>query len=75
MTQLDHLGRDEAHGPYAAEVAMRIGRHASFDARVTSAGLLSVGILVSGIVLSTAVVVNAARRNVTTQKGASGDGS
>ena len=75
MTQLDHLGRDEAHGLYAAEVVMRIGPHARFGARMTSAGLLSVGMLVSGILLATAVVVNAARRNVAAEKGTSGNGS
>lgn len=64
MMQLDQAGRDDAHGLPAAEVALRVGRSASLDVRVTSVGLLSVGILVSGILLSTAILVRAAKRRV-----------
>ncbi|QQV76348.1 hypothetical protein H5J25_12735 [Sphingomonas aliaeris] len=64
MMHLDHTGRDDAHDLPDAEVAMRIGRNASLDVKVTNVGLLSVGILVSGILLSTAVLVHAAKRRV-----------
>ncbi len=47
----------------AAEVSVHIGTRVTFDARMTSVGLLSVGVLVSGILLSTAVVVLAAGQN------------
>ena len=52
----------------AASVSVRIGKSVELDARMTSAGLLSVGALVSGILLSTAVIVLAARRNGKAQK-------
>jgi hypothetical protein len=74
MTRLKHLGQDEAHGLYAADISVRIGRHASLDAKLTSAGLLSIGVLVSGILLSTATVVKAARRQAAAERGTVGDG-
>lgn len=64
MTQLDQVNRHEARGVYAAEVTIRLGRHAGLEGRVTSVGLLSVAILVSGILLSTAVIVGASKRSV-----------
>ncbi len=49
----------------AAKVSIRIGKRTTFDASVTTAGLLSVGALVSGILLSSAVIVVAAGRKAT----------
>ncbi len=64
MTDLDHVSTERRRGNgHAAEVSIRIGARTTFDAAVTSAGLLSVGALVSGILLSTAVIVFAAGRN------------
>ncbi len=60
MKNLDHLRRDEIGRGAAAEVSIRIGKRTTFDARMSSAGLLSVGVLVSGILLSSAVIVFAA---------------
>jgi hypothetical protein len=58
------MKQNQARGLYAAEIGIRVGHHASFDAKVTSAGLLSVGVLVSGILLSTGLIVMAARTPV-----------
>jgi hypothetical protein len=46
----------------AATVSIRIGERASFEAGITTTGLLAVGALVSGILLSSAVIVLAAGR-------------
>jgi hypothetical protein len=55
----------EAGTDHAAELSIRLGAGVTIDARVTSAGLLSIGALVSGILLSTAVVVHVAGRKTT----------
>ncbi len=60
MTKLTRLKRHGTGNRHAARVSIRIGDRATFDARVTTAGLLSVGALVSGILLSSAVIVLAA---------------
>jgi hypothetical protein len=52
-----------ASSDYAAEAYIRIGERAHLEARVTTAGLLSVGVLVSAILLSTAVIVSAAGKH------------
>ncbi|MGA1798401.1 hypothetical protein VH567_06435 [Sphingomonas sp. 4RDLI-65] len=60
MTKLDRLDRTEIDTDPAAKVLVRIGTHTTFDASITTVGLLSVGVLVSGILLSSAVIVLAA---------------
>ena len=60
MTKPDSLDRNEIGTEPAAKVSVRIGTHTTFDATITTAGLLSVGVLVSGILLSSAVIVLAA---------------
>lgn len=55
-------------GGTAAEVSIRIGSRATFDASITTAGLLSIAALVSGAILSSALIVVAAGRNRTKQR-------
>ena len=62
METPDRLERNKVGNGNAAAVSIRIGKRTTFDASVTTTGLLSVGILVSSILLSTAVVVLAAGR-------------
>ena len=57
-----HPERTKARQVSAATVSIRIGKRTTFDAAVTTAGLLSVGALVSSILLSSAVIVAAAGR-------------
>ncbi|RKE45762.1 hypothetical protein C8J41_104135 [Sphingomonas sp. PP-CC-3G-468] len=57
-----HSERTKTTNAPAAKVSIRIGKRTTFDASVTSAGLLSVGALVSSILLSSAVIVAAAGR-------------
>ncbi len=54
--------RNETRQAPAAKVSIRIGKRTTFDASVTTVGLLSVGALVSSILLSSAVIVAAAGR-------------
>ncbi len=57
-----HPERTKSPSTPAAKVSIRIGKRTTFDASMTTAGLLSVGALVSGILLSSAVIVAAAGR-------------
>jgi hypothetical protein len=57
-----HPERTKTPSTPAAKVSIRIGKRTTFDASVTTAGLLSVGALVSSILLSSAVIVAAAAR-------------
>ncbi|RYE96737.1 MAG: hypothetical protein EOO77_40405 [Oxalobacteraceae bacterium] len=60
-----HPDRTETRQAPAAKVSIRIGKRTTFDASMTTAGLLSVGALVSSILLSSAVIVVAAGRKAT----------
>jgi hypothetical protein len=53
----------------AAEASIRVGQSVALDAKITSAGLLSVAVLVTGILLSTAVIVLAATREKRDERG------
>ncbi|MGC5797398.1 hypothetical protein [Sphingomonas sp. Leaf208] len=57
-----HPERTKTPSTPAAKVSIRIGKRTTFDASVTTVGLLSVGALVSSILLSSAVIVAAASR-------------
>lgn len=57
-----HPERTKTPSAPAAKVSIRIGKRTTFDASVTTVGLLSVGALVSSILLSSAVIVAAAGR-------------
>lgn len=65
MKTVDTPRKNDVANGHAADVSIRIGTRVTFDASVTSAGLLSIGALVTGILLSTAVVVVAAGRKGT----------
>lgn len=62
MADLSPLSQRQAPAHAAAAVSIRIGQKVEFDARITSAGLLSIAVLMSGILLGSAVIVAAARR-------------
>lgn len=66
-----HPERTKFPSTPAAKVSIRIGKRTTFEASVTTAGLLSVGVLVSGILLSSAVIVAAAGRKASTRSLAS----
>jgi hypothetical protein len=57
-----HPERTKTPSTPAAKVSLRIGKRTTFDASVTTIGLLSVGALVSSILLSSTVIVAAAGR-------------
>ena len=57
-----HPERTKTPSTPAAKVSIRVGKRTTFDASVTTVGLLSVGALVSSILLSSAVIVAAAGR-------------
>jgi hypothetical protein len=57
-----HSERTKTPSTPAAKVSLRIGKRTTFDASVTTIGLLSVGALVSSTLLSSAVIVAAAGR-------------
>jgi hypothetical protein len=52
MNNLNLLDPSQSADRSAAEVSIRIGARAAFDASILSTGLLSVGVLVSGILAS-----------------------
>lgn len=52
----------EPRADKAAAVSIRLGERATFEAGITTTGLLAVGALVSGILLSSAMIVLAAGR-------------
>lgn len=62
MADVSPLPQRQTPAHDAAAVSIRIGRKIEFDARITSAGLLSVAVLMSGILLGSAVIVAMARR-------------
>lgn len=66
-----HPEPTETRHVHAAKVSIKIGKRTTFDASVTTAGLLSVGALVSSILLSSAVIVAAAGRRATSRSPAS----
>ena len=57
-----HPERTKTPSAPAAKVSIKIGKRTTFDASVTTVGLLSVGALVSSILLSSADIVAAASR-------------
>jgi hypothetical protein len=62
MKTSKHPDQNETRQAPAAKVSIRIGKRTTFDASVTTVGLLSVGALVSSILLTSAVIVAAAGR-------------
>ncbi|WP_404710793.1 hypothetical protein [Sphingomonas sp. MMS24-J13] len=61
-SKITPIRRTEPRLGKAATVSIRIGERATFDAGISSTGLLAVAALVSGILLSSAVIVLAAGR-------------